>query len=68
MSASTTFSRGIDFRARADAALPRRTFAGLASGFRAYRVYSDLSARSDGDLRRMGLSRADLPRVAFEAM
>ncbi len=68
MSASTTFSRGLDLRARADAALPRRTFAGLASGFRAYRVYSDLAGRSDGELQRLGLNRADLPRIAFEAM
>jgi hypothetical protein len=41
---------------------------GLLSGLRAYRVYTALESRSDPELRAMGLTRKDLPRVALEAM
>jgi uncharacterized protein YjiS (DUF1127 family) len=29
-------------------------------------ILQDLSRKSDGELRSMGLTRADIPRVAFE--
>ena len=41
---------------------------GLLSGYRAYRVYSALESRSDAELRAMGLSRRDLPRVAMDTI
>ena len=37
---------------------------GLAMGWRAYRSYGALSAKSDGELQALGLTRADLPRAA----
>lgn len=41
---------------------------GLMSGWRAYIVYKELDRKSDDQLRRLGLSRADIARVAFEAI
>lgn len=41
---------------------------GLLSAYRAYRVYSALESRSDAELRAMGLSRRDLPRVAMDTI
>ncbi len=45
-----------------------KDFFGLLSGLRAYRVYTALESRSDPELRAMGLTRADLPRVAMQTM
>jgi len=45
-----------------------KDFYGLLSGLRAYRVYTALESRSDPELRAMGLTRADLPRVAMESI
>lgn len=30
-----------------------------------YRTYSELSSLSDSDLKHLGLTRADIPRVSF---
>lgn len=38
---------------------------GLVSGYKAYLVYSGLAAKSDAELDALGLTRADLPRVAL---
>ena len=40
---------------------------GLTAGWRAYRAYTRLDAQSDADLAARGLTRADLPRRAFDA-
>ena len=40
---------------------------GVVSGIRAYRAYIDLSDRSDAQLAEMGIDRADIPSLAFEA-
>ncbi len=40
---------------------------GLASGFRAYSIYTYLNARSDAELAMLGIGRADVARVAVEA-
>lgn len=50
---------------------PRRSLAdpfGIVSGYRAYVVYTQLSALGDVELAEMGLTRADLPRAAMEAI
>lgn len=41
---------------------------GLVSGWRAWRTYSELDALSDEALARRGLTRQDLPRVAFNML
>jgi len=41
---------------------------GIASGYRAYAIYSTLEAKSDDELAAMGLKRTDLPRVAAKAL
>lgn len=43
-------------------------YLGLALGMRAYRVYVALDAKSDAELAEMGISRCDVPRVAFDAI
>lgn len=45
-------------------ARPRSLF-GILDGLRAYRLHQELSAKTDSELQAMGLTRADLPRVAF---
>ena len=45
-----------------------KDFFGLLTGLRAYRVYTALESRSEPELRKMGLTRADLPRVAMETI
>lgn len=50
---------------------PRRfshDFLGLLSGYRAYQVYTRLSAMSDAELADLGVRRQDLARVAMEAV
>jgi hypothetical protein len=71
MSAATAVSQGLDLRAIADAVAPdgfRFDPFGLVSGYKAYAIYTALDARSDADLAAMGLSRAELPRTAMEAV
>ena len=71
MSVAASARGGIDFQAIADAIAPRRVKRdplGLAAGFRAYRIYSELDAKSDTELAHLGLSRRDLARAAFEAI
>lgn len=71
MTVSAANPRAVDFRALVDAIAPRRwnfEVFGLAAGWRGYRVYTALAAKSDAELAAMGLSRADLPRAAAEAM
>lgn len=41
---------------------------GLMGGWRAYVVYKELDRKSDAELNALGLSRADIARVAFEAI
>ena len=37
---------------------------GLVKGYRAYRVYSDLNAKSDSALAALNIKRSDLPGIA----
>lgn len=46
----------------------RRDPWGFAMGWRGYRVFSRLNAMTDAELAARGLSRADLPRLALDAM
>ncbi|MGR3495970.1 hypothetical protein [Citreimonas sp.] len=68
---TTNITRRADFRGLVDAIAPKRFVRdpfGLFSGFRAYRVHAHLSGKSDAELEQIGLTRADLPRVAMEAV
>lgn len=40
---------------------------GLLSGYRAYLIYTHLSARSDEELVALGLNRSELPGLAMQA-
>jgi hypothetical protein len=40
---------------------------GFGNGYRAYRIYSELDAKSDSALAAMNLTRADLPGIAARA-
>ena len=54
-----------------DAVAPKRFLRdpfGLLSGYRAYLVYTSLSAKSDRELTALGISRTDLPRIAVETI
>jgi hypothetical protein len=42
--------------------------AGMVKGYRAYRIYSDLDAKSDSALAAMNISRSELPRLAARAI
>ena len=71
MSYAATAPRSVDFRAIVEAVAPgpvRRDPLGIVTGFRAHRVYTALAAKSDRELDAMGLTRADLPRVAMAAV
>jgi len=71
MLAATLANPAISFRDIADTIAPNgRRFdpLGLVSGYKSYLVYSALAAKSDTDLAAMGLARADVPRVALEAI
>ena len=46
----------------------RAAIAGLADGWRAYAAFDALNDLDDAALAARGLTRADLPRVAFETM
>jgi uncharacterized protein YjiS (DUF1127 family) len=41
---------------------------GIASGFRAYRVYTALDDKSDSELAALGLTRQDIARVAADSI
>jgi hypothetical protein len=41
---------------------------GFFSGYRAYLVYTHLSAKSDAELADLDLERTELPRVAMSAI
>lgn len=41
---------------------------GLMGGWRAYVVYKELDRKTDAELKGLGLTRADIARVAFEAI
>jgi uncharacterized protein YjiS (DUF1127 family) len=41
---------------------------GLVSGYRAYLVHARLDAMDDAQLSAIGLTRADVPRAAMEAV
>jgi hypothetical protein len=41
---------------------------GFVSGYRAYLLYTHLSAKSDSELAELDLERAELPRVAMSAV
>lgn len=67
---ATQTGTGIDFRALAETVAPGRIRfdpLGFVSGYKAYQIYTGLSAKSDADLAGMGLTRADLPHVAMSA-
>ncbi len=40
---------------------------GLISGYRAYLIYTHLSAKSDEELLALGVHRGDLPSLAMQA-
>ncbi len=46
----------------------RRDPWGLVMGWRGYQAFSRLNAMTDAELAAKGLSRADLPRMALDAM
>jgi hypothetical protein len=62
--ASTTFDHG---GARESGSARAFDPFGIVSGFRAYRIYSDLDAKSDAELARIGLDRTTIARAAFDA-
>ncbi|MCG6901269.1 MAG: hypothetical protein LJE68_01175 [Rhodobacter sp.] len=66
-----------DFTANSSVSHPRgfallpwiaQFFRGLTSGYQAYRTYERLSRKNDSELAAIGLTRADLPRVAAEEL
>lgn len=44
-----------------------RNTLGLVTGYRAYLIYTHLSAKSDGELVALGVTRAELPGLAMQA-
>ena len=70
MSVATTAQTGFDLRGIAEALAPgsfRFDPLGFVSGYKAYQIYTGLSAKSDAELTALGLKRADLPGVAMAA-
>jgi hypothetical protein len=65
-----TATRGADIGAIARAFAPG-TFhfdpLGIVSGFKAYLIYSGLSAKSDAELAELGLTRAEIGRASMDA-
>ena len=41
---------------------------GILGGYRAYLVFTNLNAKSDVELRALGVTRMDLPRLAMEVV
>ena len=57
-----------DLSAFIEAVAPKRFLRdplGILSGYRAYLVYTRLSAKSDAELGILGVDRASLPRLAM---
>lgn len=70
MSVTTTVQTGFDLRGIAEVLAPgsfRLDPLGLVSGYKAYQIYTGLSAKSDAELAELGLERANLPSVAMAA-
>ncbi len=70
MSAATAAPRGVDYRSIAETFAPGAFSAdpfGLVSGYKAYRIFTALSEKSDAQLAALGLSRNDIPRAAMRA-
>ena len=66
-----TASRGVDLGAIARTLAPgtlRVDPFGFVSGYKAYLIFTGLSAKSDSELAELGLTRPDLPRAAMEAV
>jgi uncharacterized protein YjiS (DUF1127 family) len=40
---------------------------GIFAGFRAYRMFQDLDAKTDRELAELGIERGDIARVAMDA-
>ena len=71
MSVATIAPTGLDLRRVAEMLAPgsfRFDPMGLVSGYKAYLIHTGLSAKSDRELAEIGLTRADLPRVAMRAV
>jgi hypothetical protein len=63
--------RSPDLTALIDAVAPRRfprDPLGILGGYRAYLVYTSLSAKGDDELAAHGVSRKDVPRLAMEVV
>lgn len=70
MALATAAQPAVDLGRIAEALAPGRFRfdpLGIVSGYKAYVIYTELSARSDAELARLGLDRADLARVAMDA-
>jgi hypothetical protein len=65
--ATATLATTFDHAGTRESGRARRFARGIASGFRAYRIYSDLEAKSDAELARIGLDRTTIARAAFDA-
>jgi hypothetical protein len=65
---AATFTTPIHLEATTRADGPGRRFDpfGIVSGFRAYRIYTDLAALSDVLLSSVGLERGSIARVTAE--
>lgn len=62
---------GVDLRSLASTLAPGALHAdpfGLVSGYKAYLIFTGLSAKSDAELANLGLTRSDLPRAAMKAV
>lgn len=70
MSAATLSQNGIDLQSIAQALAPgkiRFDPLGMISGYKAYLIYTGLAAKSDQELEKLGLTRAELPKTAMLA-
>ena len=59
-----------DLQSFVDEIAPQRAMRdplGLVSGYRAYLVFTHLNSKSDRELAKLGLTRAEIPQAAFEA-
>ena len=71
MTTATIAQTSIDLRTIAERLAPGRFRfdpLGVVSGYKAYQIYTGLSAKSDQDLARLGVRRTDLPRIAIAAV
>ncbi|MHA6344376.1 hypothetical protein [Roseivivax sp. CAU 1761] len=71
MLTSNSPARPFRLRDLAGSITPRavaRYLSGLTAGYQAYLVYARLSAESDAELAQRGLTRADVPGAAMDAI